>query len=122
MGNRDDSLSAVDAVLSGGRANPVGVEQQPAVDVSALKDAKVPQDQGNAKNDVESVGNDVVRRYYESQHARLVFEKDDTTGKMVARLKDPLTGELIRQVPPEELLKVAESVNRYLGLLVDRKS
>lgn len=54
--------------------------------------------------------------------ARLCFEKHETTGKMVARLKDAKTGEVIRQIPPEEMLKLAEAIDRYLGLLVDRQS
>ncbi|MGI5837331.1 MAG: flagellar protein FlaG [Chloroflexota bacterium] len=57
-----------------------------------------------------------------AQRAKLVFEKHETTGKIVARLKDPETGEVIRQIPPEEMLKLAEAIDKYLGLLVDRQS
>ncbi len=53
---------------------------------------------------------------------RLCFEKHEITGKMVVRLKDSATGEVIRQVPPEEMLKIAEAMDKYLGLLVDRHS
>jgi len=53
---------------------------------------------------------------------RLCFERHEITGKMVARLKDGTTGEVLRQVPPEEMLKIAEAIDKYLGLLVDRHS
>jgi len=34
----------------------------------------------------------------------------------------PTTGEVIRQIPPEEMLKLAEAIDKYLGLFVDRQS
>ena len=55
-------------------------------------------------------------------NAKLYFERHEVTGKMVARLKDPETGKVIRQIPPEELIRLAEAIDKYLGLLVDRQS
>lgn len=53
---------------------------------------------------------------------QVCFEMDDNTGKMVARLKDSTTGEVLRQIPPEEMLKIAKMVNQFLGICVDRHS
>jgi flagellar protein FlaG len=39
----------------------------------------------------------------------------------VIKLVDVETGEVVRQIPPEQLLRVAAEVNRYLGLLLDAK-
>jgi flagellar protein FlaG len=53
---------------------------------------------------------------------QLVFEHDDNTGRMVARVKNSTTGEVLRQIPPEEMLKLARLIDKYLGLFVDRQS
>ena len=53
--------------------------------------------------------------------ARITFEKDQDSGRMVVRLKDA-SGRVIRQIPPEEMLRLAKAIDRYLGLLVDRQS
>jgi len=53
--------------------------------------------------------------------AHITFEKDQDSGRMVVRLKDA-SGKVIRQIPPEEMLRLAKAIDRYLGLLVDRQS
>ncbi len=62
---------------------------------------------------------DEFKMRLQAEQARLSIEKDEGSGKIVVRLTDPHTGELIRQIPPEEMLKIAEAMERYLGLLVD---
>ncbi len=56
-----------------------------------------------------------------AQDTRLTFEKDEPSGKLVVRLKDR-TGRVIRQIPPDEILRLARAINQYLGLLIDRRS
>lgn len=74
------------------------------------------------KESPSKAGSDPTVATMITSNARLCFERHESTGKMVARLKDAKTGELIRQVPPEEMLKLAEAIDKYLGLLVDRQS
>ena len=38
---------------------------------------------------------------------------------MVVKVTDPATGDLIRQIPPEQLLAVLESVDEIVGLIVN---
>lgn len=54
--------------------------------------------------------------------ARLMFKVDDPSGMLVAEVRDRFTGELLRQVPPEEMMRIARAVTEYLGLLVDERS
>ncbi len=51
---------------------------------------------------------------------QLCFTEDET-GRVIAQVKDAATGEVIRQIPPEEVLKVAKLIDQYLGLFVDRQ-
>ncbi|MGQ9674929.1 MAG: flagellar protein FlaG [Chloroflexota bacterium] len=53
--------------------------------------------------------------------ARLMFKVDDVSGRLVAEVRDRATGELLRQVPPEEMMRIARAVTEYLGLLVDER-
>lgn len=52
----------------------------------------------------------------------LHFSIDDATGKTVVRVTDAQTGEMIRQIPSEELLAIAQSLDRMQGLLLRQKA
>ncbi|MDA8217040.1 MAG: flagellar protein FlaG [Dehalococcoidales bacterium] len=52
---------------------------------------------------------------------RLSFEEDEETGKTLIKVNDAKTGEVLRQVPPEELLRLAAVLQRQMGLLVDKR-
>ena len=47
---------------------------------------------------------------------------DKDSGKIVVRIKDSATGEVVRQIPPQELLDVSKSVEKIVGILVDDKA
>jgi flagellar protein FlaG len=61
------------------------------------------------------------QRNPDSEPSRLSYSYDEAAGRYVMKLVEAESGEVIRQVPPEELLRVAAAINRYLGLLLDRK-
>mgnify|MGYP002641737378 CR=1 FL=1 len=44
---------------------------------------------------------------------------DDDTGMMVVRITDTETGDIIKQVPPQQVLDVSVSVEKIVGLLVN---
>ena len=49
-------------------------------------------------------------QHFISSHARSVrISKDETSGHMIVQLVDPGTGEVIRTLPSEELLRLARS-------------
>lgn len=50
----------------------------------------------------------------------LAFSIDDETGRTVIRIADAQTGELIRQIPPEEVLAIARSLDKMQGLLLQK--
>ena len=51
----------------------------------------------------------------------LKFSSDEKTGKLVVSVVNPSSGEVLRQMPSEEALKVAEAIGRYQGMFVDLK-
>lgn len=44
---------------------------------------------------------------------------DDDTGMIVVRITDVLTGEIVKQVPPQELMDANLNMEKIVGLLVD---
>lgn len=56
--------------------------------------------------------NEVMRPY------GVQFELDDATSRLITRLVDRETGELIRQIPAEEVLRIAEHLEELQGQLI----
>ena len=49
------------------------------------------------------------------------FRIDKDTKMIVIKIKDPETGEVIRQIPPELALKLAKNIQELLGVLMDER-
>jgi flagellar protein FlaG len=48
-----------------------------------------------------------IRTYLSESKRQLNFERDDSSGRTIIRVLDPVSGEVIRQIPSEEVLKIA---------------
>ncbi len=55
-------------------------------------------------------------------NSQLKIEIDKDTGIQVVKIIDKDTKEVIRQIPPESILKVAKYLNEIAGLLFDTKA
>ena len=51
---------------------------------------------------------------------RVSFAVDERTGRVICRIMDQETGEVLRQVPPEEMLALAARLDEMIGLIFDR--
>jgi flagellar protein FlaG len=91
-------------------------ESTPNKDAEAVaKVASVPL----PKSDVKATSQDLkeasetamrdIQHFISSQASSVRITKDDTSGHMVVKLVDPDTGEVIRTLPSEELLRLARS-------------
>ncbi len=58
----------------------------------------------------------------DSLNANLNFSIDKDTGKTVIKVTDGQTGDLIRQIPSEEILALAKSIDKMQGLLLQGKA
>lgn len=60
--------------------------------------------------------------YVQTLRRDLVFRVDKETEKVVITVVDPETGEVIRQIPSEEMMAVARALGQiHQGLLLDAK-
>lgn len=53
---------------------------------------------------------------------QLDFEIDKTLGKVIVKVINKETGKVIRQIPPEEMLKIAKRMEEMSGILIDKWS
>lgn len=63
-----------------------------------------------------------LRQAVQSSSANLQFSVDGDTGKTIIRVVDGDTKEVIRQLPSEEVLQLAKSLDKLSGLLLKQKA
>ncbi|HME41747.1 MAG TPA: flagellar protein FlaG [Syntrophorhabdales bacterium] len=86
--------------------------KQPVTTAADAAPAKVdPEDVKQAAQEI----NQVIK----SLNDHLQFSVDDTTKNVVVKLIDGDTGKVLRQIPPEEVLKLREYYKEHEGLLVN---
>lgn len=77
-----------------------------------------------AVSDVDQVKAAVsqIESFLNSTRRNLEFTTDEESGKIVVRIIASDTGELVRQLPSEEALRIAHSLNDVNSLLFDAKA
>ena len=63
-----------------------------------------------------------LNTYVQSLRRDLHFTIDDESGKTIVKVMDPESGEMIRQIPSEELLAIARTLQQAQGLLLNAKA
>ena len=63
-----------------------------------------------------------IQAFVQKMGRNLNFSVDETTGYHVVRVVNPDTGELVRQLPSEELLKIARDFERMNNVLVSQRA
>ncbi len=63
-----------------------------------------------------------LQQFVQSMGRNLNFTIDETTGYHVVRVVNPTTGELVRQLPSEELLQIARDFERLNNVLVSQRA
>jgi flagellar protein FlaG len=70
---------------------------------------------------VDQIATDLEKalRQFEGDYSVTV---DHDSGNMVVRIRDSATGEVVKQIPPQELLDVRRSVEQIVGILIDDRA
>ncbi|WP_150299300.1 flagellar protein FlaG [Pseudomonas profundi] len=88
------------AMLPVGTQSPTAVEQSTEVDRNALDSAVI-----DIQDFTQSVSRDID------------FQLDDSTGQVVINVTERSSGNVIRQIPSEEALRLAENISEIRSLL-----
>jgi len=123
MSTSDNAISPVQPVAGLRAVQPAGDSSWGAPGLSSTVVSRgttgterAPDPAGSSQ--VSQVG-ETFKARLQIEEARLSFEKDEYSGEMVVRVRDSRSGEVIRQIPPAEMLRIARAMEKYLGLLVD---
>ena len=63
-----------------------------------------------------------IQSFVNSMGRNLAFSVDSTTGYHIVRVTNPDTGEVVRQLPTEELLRIAQSFEQLNAALVHQRA
>lgn len=78
-------------------------------------------EQQPGRDDVEKIISDINTQLH-SMHTELNFSIDKDTDRMVLKIINSKTDEVIRQIPAEEALRIASRLSKLLGLIVDHSA
>ena len=53
--------------------------------------------------------------------SRVSFSYDEDTKRVIMRVMDPSTNEVVKQIPSEEMVRLLENIHQMIGLLIDTK-
>ena len=95
-------------------SRPVVHQSPQAVKVEAVSTAVVEAEASVPKVELPDIREQVasINRALQERRSNLSFSVDEGTGKTVVRVFRQSTGELIRQIPSEEVLAIAASLSR----------
>ena len=111
-----------------------GVEQQKAPEAkvdaageaaatAAKARAEVNMEQyARASKEVMQVAAQQIQGYLKDSGRNLNVTLDESTGKYVARVVNPETGEVVRSLPSEETLRIARNIDQMRGMLVNQRA
>jgi flagellar protein FlaG len=63
-----------------------------------------------------------IEQLFQSVRRNLVFRDDPSLGRMVVSVIDSESGEIIRQIPPEQMLRMAANLEQINGLLLGEQA
>jgi len=100
---------------------PQGGAPQPAAKVSAAVPEPAPRQQPQPEQVQKAV--ESLKQLVEAKAPNsLAFSIDDSTGKTIVTITDAETGDMIRQIPSEEMLEIARSLDMMQGMLLQQKA
>lgn len=114
--------------LLGGISKPASVGASRSDAGASVSAQKAPEDRQPALQSQEIGRQPVeeavssIREFAQSIQRNLNFSLDDSTGRVVVKVTDGVSGEVIRQIPSEEALRLAETLDEVRSLLFNAQA
>lgn len=86
------------------------------------KRGKIPDREGEVSKQSLEVATRAINELLAGLQGRLEFEVFDGTGILTVRVVNRSTGEVIRQMPPEEFLILRGKLRNYLGIVLNEEA
>lgn len=79
-----------------------------------------PRFEGVTKPELEGLVQEINRAIF-GENERMEFQIHERTGRMLVKLVDNETDEVIREIPPEKMLNLIANIWEMVGILVDER-
>lgn len=101
------------------KLKPTDNQEPQTAAVASVKeqDAKQETSRAQVEKAVESISD-----FVQSVRRNINFSVDDTSGRIVVKVIDSESGDLVRQIPSEEALALAENLNSAGSVLFEAKA
>ena len=96
-------------------------QSKEAQDKVEVKKVEAVENSGEASEQEIETAVEELNQKVANQELNVSFSVDEKSGRMVVKIHDKMTGELVRQVPSEETLRFAKNVEKGIGAIVDSK-
>lgn len=117
---------AISTIGNSGTSLPLPSAQQgdaaPAVKMPVAVPEPAPQQQPPSREQLQKAMESIKQAIEAKAPNSLSFSIDQETGETIVRITDSQTGDVIRQIPSEEMLAIARSVDRMQGLLLKQEA
>ncbi len=111
-----------DAAATSGRSSPGILERGPSQKSDeGHKVIMNDRDEGRPSGIAGQSLDKIKKALEEINRNELEFSVHEKTGKTVIKVVDRDTGEVIREIPPEELLDIAARIDEMVGMLFDKR-
>jgi flagellar protein FlaG len=111
---------------TGVRLPRLQAEERPAVTLPQVVEIEQPKKEAKPAPPIEVPKIESVTKqidsFLRSNGRTLNFRVDNASGRMVVSVLDATTGELIRQVPGEDAIRLAESIEASMSMMVDERA
>lgn len=92
-------------------------ENRPVASVAASAESNGSQQSGRQDEEKVKAAAEDIQKFFQSVKRNLEFSTDESTGKLVVKVIATDSGLVIRQIPNEEVLKLAESLSDASSML-----
>lgn len=91
------------------------------IEQKELQDAKtIPRDRIVERHQIVDAL-EKMSRTIELFNKRLKFSIDEESKRIVVKVIDTETNKIVREIPPEEVLKFVANLHKFLGIFIDKK-
>lgn len=103
-----------------------GVKSAAIAQASIIREREVPQPRKTFKNETRSAEElkkdlEAINNQLKSMNRSIQFSIDESTHDIVVQVVDKENGEVIRELPPESLVRLREHMAEISGLLVEEE-
>lgn len=109
-------------VIDKPRSQPTSVLRVPDTPIAPVRPAEALQARLDEHAEATQAVAERIRQYLRDSGRELDIRVDADTNRTVITVRDQATGEVIRQIPSEEILRIARGLPSPLERLVDLRS